>query len=247
MSYIVAFVSYTDGGEVYATNCWRTDIQPGDAVVVRQETQDGRLKRAVVVKVEYLNWKCRNYIECLASEAEFDQFGITLPSPTPTVRGVCRHLDVWEHLKATGWSRHHTVSRLFKGGYSKTNSSQVANLFFRTNGIDIQIIEGTQNHALHGDCLSFGFCPTASVTRHTLSHSGLNVFQHVIDFSDAFTAETGDYSKFMSPALGLSDRRTEKLRQMAQEGRDPGLAGLYEALRGTCGYIGDGLSIGGRW
>ncbi|WP_334543831.1 hypothetical protein [Rhizobium leguminosarum] len=243
MSYIVAFVVYQNGKQAYPINCWRADVKAGDAVVVRQETKGGELKWARVVRTEFLNWKCKNYIECLASEATFDSLGIKLPVPTPTVFGACRAAFVWEHLKATGWRRHH-VGRNYKGAFSWGNHSEVANIFFRTNGVDIQLIEGTNNPALTPDGgLSFSLDLSPRTVRHTLSHSEINLFEWVIEFADAFKDDSGLYDRFMKP-VGSSDKRTEELRQKAQEGRSDG---LYDALGGAGGesvYLGDGLYLG---
>ncbi|MGO7358870.1 hypothetical protein [Rhizobium ruizarguesonis] len=249
MSYIIAFVAYRDGEEVYPINCWRADIKAGDAVVVRQETKDGALKWARVVRVEFLNWKCKNYVECLASEATFDSLGIRLPVPTPTVFGACRPAFAWDHLKATGWSRHLPVSRNYRGGFSRANRSEVANIFFRSNGVDIQLIEGSHNPALTPDGrLSFSFSVSPRIVRHALSHSGINLFELVIEFADAFRTDCGPYDRFMK-AVGRSDKSTEELRRKTQEGRSDG---LWEALGGVGGesvYLGDGLYLGpgDRW
>ncbi len=250
MSYIVAFVSYRDkDDEVYAVNCWRADVKPGDFVVVRQETKGGFLKRAKVVRTEFLNWKCQNYIECLVAEATFGPFGITLPVPTPTVFGPCRPSYAWDHLKAAGWSRHLTVSRHFKGGFSYTNKTEVANIFFRSNGIDIQLMEGAVNHALREDGrLSFAFVPSARVVRHSLSHSEINLFDWIIEFADAFRANEGSYDRFLVPR-GNPNKLTAELREKFRVDRSEN---LYEALGGYAGepvYLGDGLYLGpgDRW
>jgi hypothetical protein len=250
MSYIIAFGSYGNETKTYPVNCWRTDIKAGDAVVVQQGHEGSPLKRAVVVATHYLNWTCQHSIACLASEARFDSLGITLPKPTPYVSGLSRAEALKARLKQTGWQQHLPVSRQFKSAHSFYNSQQHANIFMRANGIDIQIIDSHENEALTRDRrLSFMFREHFRIVRHTLSHSGVNLFELTAQFADRFRDGAGSYDEFLKP-VGRSDKRTDELRQMAEEGREG--TDLYAALGGFGGepiYVGDGLylSAGGRW
>lgn len=58
MSYIVAYVLFEDseGSLDYPVNCLRTDLKPGDIVIVRMHTKHGILKTAKITSVDYLNW-----------------------------------------------------------------------------------------------------------------------------------------------------------------------------------------------
>lgn len=250
MSYIVAFVSYGKEPQTYPVNCWRTDIKPGDAVVVQQGHEGSPLKWAKVMATHFLNWECKHSIACLASEASFDSLGIILPKPTPYVSGLSRAQAIQAHLKQTGWRQYQPVSRQFKSAHSFHNGQQFANIFVRANGIDIQIIDGHENEALTpAGRLSFYFRDYFKIVRHTLSHSDVNLFELTARFADRFRNAAGPYDEFLKP-IGSSDKRTDALRRIAEEGRSN--TELYAALGGYGGepvYLGDGLylSKSGRW
>lgn len=250
MSYIIAFVSYANEERTYPVSCWRTDIKPGDAVVVQQGHGSHVLKWARVDRLLFLNWECKHHIACLASEARFDSLGILLPKPIPMFAGLSRPEEVWHHLRQSGWTRCPTVSRLFKSAFCRHNGRQFANIFFRSNGVDIQIINGNVNEALTtGGELSFFQRDHFTVVRHTLSHSHLNLFEMIVRFAEAFQNDAGQYEEFLKP-VGKSDRRTDALKQMAAEGREG--KDLYAALGGYGGaplYVSDGLYLtaGGIW
>ena len=53
MSYIIAFVRYTDfTDKEYPVQCFRTDLKLNDIVLVRRT--DGQLRFGTVLKLEYL-------------------------------------------------------------------------------------------------------------------------------------------------------------------------------------------------
>lgn len=67
MSYIIAFVSFSEIEKEYPVQCFRTDLRAGDEVVVRRA--DGKLRLAFISKRQYLNWDCNGRIECRRKEA----------------------------------------------------------------------------------------------------------------------------------------------------------------------------------
>lgn len=242
MSYIVAFVKYREGKGTYPVNCWRTDLAVGDGVVVRQMSDREVLKEAVVIDLQFLNWRCKNYIECRSTECTYGPDGIALPVPSKTLHGMTRPIDLWHVLKPRGWKLRKPAARQFKSAFFAFNGKENCTMFFRSNGIDIQIFPGSGS-PLHYDNGTVGFSSLQGRhVRHTLSHSGINVYEHVDEFAAVFL-KADDYARFMKP-LGTTDKRTDKLRQMAAEHSGDG---LYATLGGDgLGpiYLGDGLSIG---
>jgi hypothetical protein len=144
MSYIVAYVQFEEDDRSldYPVNCLRTDLKPGDVVVVRMQTKGGTLKAARVTKIDYLNWNCANTIECLASEAALGPHEIELPSGCPIVFGLARIGDACVHLEKTGWTPRRPNNKTFRIAYGFENASEAALIFFRNNGVDMQILKG---------------------------------------------------------------------------------------------------------
>lgn len=249
MSYLIAYVSYQEDGTDYPVNCLRTDLRVGDKVIVRQNSDGGKLKTAKVTKVEYLNWKCANTIECLLSEATTPQGALELPPNTPVVFGIARPYDAWVELYKSGWIRCKTTNRQFHAIFTYTNKTQFANIFFRMNAIDIQIRDNSErsSYLAPGVFDAHG----RNGVRHFLSQSGINLLEHVLSFADAFTHDSNDYSAFMVP-IGSRNRSTDTLKSRVGKGREESFeATLYDVLGGSgeSVYVGDGmwLSSGGTW
>lgn len=246
MSYIVAYVSLPKSKINYPVECYRTDIKVGDAVVVRVNSRGGKLISARVVSVEYLNWNCKNRIECLESEAQFESEGITLPIKCPTKKGVSTPYDVFCHLYQTGWIPRKPKNKSFNIAYTRNNASHSANIFFRNNGVDIQVfpIEGDQDQRPNS---LIGFFPTKQKTvRNFLSHNKVNALEQVIRFADSFGDNVHDYASYMSwYGSGKQDPRMPSRRS------DNPDRTLYNLLGGDGGnvYLGDGLSLSssGKW
>lgn len=246
MSYIVAFLSY-GSKQAYTANCYRTDIKVGDRVIVRRH--DNALRQATVTDLQFLNWDCKSRIECLVSEAAFDG-KLVLPEPPRVVSGLATVERVWEHLKSTGWMKMPTMSRHYKAAFSYFNQHDWSNLYFRSNGIDLQIIKGRDNEALTETMrLSFFVRPHFQTVRHSLSHSDDNLFELTADFADKFRNRADDYSHYMIPQ-GDSDKRTQELKNN-RYAKEPEMD-LYDVLDGdgeNDAYLGDGvyLTPGGGW
>ncbi len=62
MSYIIAFVSFSESDKEFPVQCFRTDVKPNDEVVIRRS--DGKLRLAKILHTKYLNWDCKGKIEC---------------------------------------------------------------------------------------------------------------------------------------------------------------------------------------
>ena len=140
LSYIVAFVRFAPNESPYPVNCWRSDVREGDVVVVRMKSRGDACKRAEVVHLAYLNWRCANSIECIASEAQFTPHGIIPPDPPRMHYGVNRPVDDWNVIRVLGWRNHRTRSKTYQFACSARNDSFVCYMFFRRNGVDIQIM-----------------------------------------------------------------------------------------------------------
>lgn len=251
LSYIIAFVRFSGSSKVYCVDCNRTDVKFGDEVVIRNYADNAKFKRATIMALEYLNWNCKNYVACLVSETSSSPDGMVLPSRSLAHKGVCRDIDVYSYLTSKRWRQHRTVSRMFRSGFSYRNQSQFSNILFRSNGIDLQIVNDTVNGAIQSDG-RLGlrlFLDNSNIVRHALSRSKINLYELIVEFSDEFQKNTGDYAKYMIPQ-GRSDKRTDRLKQKTNRSNDIG-ENLYEIFGGDGEpvYLGDGLYLtsDGRW
>jgi len=246
VSYIIAYVAFQESEAEYPVCCLRTDIKVGDAVVVRMNTRGGSLKWAKVKSVEFLNWDCKNGIECLASEAQFGPDGIVLPPNSPITHGIWRPREVCVHLYQTGWIPRKPKGSVAKIAYTHTNATRTANIFFRKNGVDVQILprEAGRNPAPNSP---ISYAPSVGeFTRNDLSHNKVNGLEQMITFADSFRENRSEYAKHMSFfGSGRKDHRIPGPGDRSFEGT------MYDLLGGDGGnvYVGDGLSLSssGRW
>lgn len=261
VSYIVAYVQFErdENSLDYPVNCLRTDIKRGDTVVVRMESKCGKLQAARVTRVEYLNWNCVNTLQCLASEARRRPHGIEALPGSPTVRGWARPWDVCAELRRTGWVPRKPNSKAYKIAYSHVNATQTAHIFFRSNGIDIQLLGIKGDPPVPFSRVSLSSFDGPQV-RHFMSQSGINLLELTLKFAEAFKKDQDDYREFFQP-VGKSNKVTDDLRyRSAQDGKgflredqDRGFDAMLYGLLGGNGsghaYVGDGLSISssGRW
>ena len=82
MSYIIAFVTFSNSTEQYPVECFRTDIKPADNVIVK--LSDGRLAAATVValkatlnkpsKISAQTWMTQFFGLLCLSRGPFGQF-----------------------------------------------------------------------------------------------------------------------------------------------------------------------------
>lgn len=201
MSYIVSFVRFSPQEPVYPVNCWRSDVNEGDFVVVRMNSRGNTLKRAEVVHLAYLNWKCANSIECKASEASFTPHGIETPNPPKVHQGVNRPIDSWNVIREFGWKLHRTTSKSYKFACSARNASHVCKLFFRRNGLDIQITGLDDPNSRPSERLSFS--PNVGQTeRMDCRNTETNFYVYVCDVAEAFSQDR-DYRDVKRPAQSI--------------------------------------------
>ena len=135
MSYIIAFVRYTDfTDKEYPVQCFRTDLKLNDIVLVRRT--DGQLRFGTVLKLEYLNWDCKGFIICKKSECSPDDQGnLRPPSNSAIILGISTPEVFTKKLIDSGWVLLRPHSATYRKILTKTNESKIAYIFIRKNGI----------------------------------------------------------------------------------------------------------------
>jgi len=249
MSYIIAFVSYTDfTNKKYPVQCFRTDLKVNDIVLVRRT--DGQLRFATVLKLEYLNWDCKGFILCKKSECSIDDHGnLCPPSNSAIIFGVATPEVFTKKLIDSGWILLRPHSATYRKILTKTNGSQIAYIFIRKNGIDLQILPISEEKlpiksgSLYRQSLTQG-----KVVRHTLAHTTFNLYEGVLRFSDSFINNELNLERYFIPQ-GETDKRTDALKKDARLRKnlgEYGISDLYEACsdgNGGAAYLGDGIWI----
>ena len=137
MSYIIAFVRYTDfTDKEYPVQCFRTDLKLNDIVLVRRT--DGQLRFGTVLKLEYLNWDCKGFIICKKSECSPDDQGnLRPPSNSAIILGISTPEVFTKKLIDSGWVLLRPHSATYRKILTKTNESKIAYIFIRKNGIEM--------------------------------------------------------------------------------------------------------------
>ncbi|WOI24691.1 hypothetical protein R1T44_11050 [Cobetia amphilecti] len=247
MSYIIAFVSFSESSKEFPVQCFRTDLKAGDEVIVRRG--DGKLRFARIAQLRYLNWDCNGRIECRREEIALDYSGnIVLPKKSPVHIGVSTPYAFAKSLKDLGWMSCKLRNKMYRAAFAKTNDANVAYILHRKNGIDIQIISKKE----HGEVTSYGFYDKTlhdgEVVRHSLPHTKFNLFEGVLRFAKSFSSNEEDLSRYFVPQ-GSADKRTEELKSKAKklDSYDNEMQDIYDACSDGAGgpaYLGDGMWIG---
>lgn len=237
MSYIVAFVHFPESKDLYPVSCWRSDIKEGDAVVVRMESRGDALKRADVAYLAYYNWNCANWIECLWSEAKLTRDGIILPNPPRRHNGVNRPVDVWNVIKEYGWRLHRVRSRTYKFACSARNATSVCYLFFRKNGVDIQVIDLAAAPATDDDVLGFA-STVGDVNRADCRNTDTNFYVYICELAKAFS-DNRDRTGVKSPSRSARHIPWSGPTKAEQD------TNWRDAFKDTNGYLHDGQWLGG--
>lgn len=252
MTYLVAFVDFPGGRVDYNMNCLRTDISPGDRVLVR--LKNGKLRPGKVRRIEYLDWDCGGRIECKRSEAVQTPQGMAPPPGSPRVVGLVNIETMAYHLKELGWRPLKPASKTHRVIYTYFNGRDRANIWLRRRGVDLQILADYSGDLPRPyspvDCSSS--VNEGRTVRHALSQTTFNLYEGVARFAEAFMSATGDYDRFFQE-VGSRKRTTSELlgRTGKSSGQENFEAMLYSALGGDGGlaYVGDGLYLGsdGSW
>lgn len=215
MSYIIAFVSYPMSENAFPVDCLRTDLKAGENVVVRRP--DGTLRVATIQRIEYLNWDCKGRIECKASDITRDETGnIQLPRELRRVYGMTTSEIFVRELLSLGWISVKPNRKMYRVVLCKSNKSDLAYIYVRRNGIDLQILQGEHQKKIipergHPESLDVG-----RVVRHALSHTTFNLFEGIVRFSKSFSNNEVDLDRFFV-RQGSSDKRNEKLLREAEK------------------------------
>ena len=249
MSYIIAFVRYTDfTDKEYPVQCFRTDLKLNDIVLVRRT--DGQLRFGTVLKLEYLNWDCKGFIICKKSECSPDDQGnLRPPSNSAIILGISTPEVFTKKLIDSGWVLLRPHSATYRKILTKTNESKIAYIFIRKNGIDIQIIPISEEklpikpNSLYRESLTQG-----QVVRHTLAHTTFNLYEGILRFSDSFINNELNLDRYFIPQ-GEKDKRTDALKKEAHLRKNSGeysITDIYEACsdgNGGAAYLSDGIWI----
>lgn len=141
MSYRIAYVRFTQEGQVYPVNCDRADLSPKDTVVVKMPAKR-ELKLAEVDRVEFLNWRCTNTILCKKSEFHLDGHG------GYRIQRLSEHdvIETLEELESElvlmDWTPMSLSRHVYMVVFVKKLESHAAAIGVRRNGIDFQFYEG---------------------------------------------------------------------------------------------------------
>uniref|UniRef100_A0ABX1N6H9 Uncharacterized protein n=1 Tax=Aromatoleum buckelii TaxID=200254 RepID=A0ABX1N6H9_9RHOO len=215
MSYIIAFVSFEESNKKFPVQCFRTDIKLGDKVVVRRT--DGKLRFATIEHLKYLNWDCNGRIECRKDESTLNADGdIVLPNDCPLIYGISTADVFVKELKSIGWVPVKSRQRMYRTVLANLNASNIAYIFVRKNGLDIQILPRPniiqiKPYTVYDKSLTEG-----KVVRHSLAHTTFNLFEGVLRFSNSFLSNGEDLERYFVPQ-GFTDRRTEELKNQAKQ------------------------------
>lgn len=249
MTYIVAFVKFDDSSTDYAVDCLRTDLKVDDLVLV--SLQDRKSKPGVITALQYLNWDCKGRILCKLEELIADEHGVLiLREGTVDVVGLATISSTMKHLISLGWIVQKPVSKAYRAALTASNSTSSANIFFRKNGVDLQLLPykhspaPVPNSPIHINRSSGRFIS------HFLSQSGFNLYEGIDRFSRSFLSDENNYERFFSKSVG-----SPKLLSPADIGRHQlssdsteHLMSLEYALRDCKDadgqiYLGDGVYL----
>lgn len=207
----------------YPVECYRTDIEPSEPVFVRLASST--LKKATVERIAYLNWDCKGRIEC--KESEFTE-GEILPSITV---GLATMEATVEHLKRLGWIPLKLFSKQYKIALTNCNDTQTANIFFRKNGVDLQILPSVcspRPRAFSKISVSLG---EGRTVRHFLSQTRFNLYEGIDRFANCFLSNEENYDRFFV-SVGSSDRATQEVKSRLLRSNPEQEMSLRQALSG---------------
>lgn len=241
MTYIVAFVKFSEQGQTYPFNCLRTDLVVGDAVLVR--VSNSRLSQGTVVSLRFLNWDCNGLVLCKISECvEVDDGDVSPPKNAPLQVGLASRHHLHAYLVDAGWRPITPPSKTYRNALAASNRTHEARVLLRKNGVDLEMWAMTTdaNEPPYRTQL-----PSYRSVHHHLPHTTFNLFEGIARFSASFLRDEPNYDRYFK-SVGSLDRRTldQKFRYSESEGDE--MADIYWAISdgsGGPGYLGDGLWI----
>lgn len=214
MSYIIAFVSFSESNKEFPVQCFRTDLEVRDEIVVRRA--DGELRIATIVQLKYLNWDCTGRIECRRAESTLDADGsIILPKGSPLSSGISSPDSFLRALKSIGWVPVKTRQRMYRAVLANENVSSISYIFVRKNGVDVQVLPRTDRTPIKPYSLYERSLTEGKVVRHSLAHTTFNLFEGILRFSNSFLNNEADLERYFV-AQGSTDKRTDELREQSR-------------------------------
>jgi hypothetical protein len=247
MSYIIAFVKYSNLSKEYPVECFRTDIKADNRVIV--ELSDGRRVGATVVSVAYLNWTGKSKIICKAEEGAVSDGVFAITPETPSKVGLVSGDCLISTLRDRGWTplRYKNTYRMV---LAYNNETQTGRIWVRKNGVDLQLLPEIQPLPKPFSNLS-NARTDGRVVLHYLSQTTFNLYEGIVRFAQAFERNQGAYDRFFT-AVGQRDRRTEALKEASKQRRDLARSGdedfdvagyIASNGGGDRAYVGDGMWI----
>lgn len=246
MSYIIAYVKFQGTSLDYPVECYRTDISPEERVLVR--LANGRIKQAVVTQLAYLNWDCKSRIECKESEATQSSKGVLhLPDDSPVHKGLATPEATSAALRGQGWIHLRSFS-YYNFVLTNSNENNTANIFFRKNGVDFQVLQSKPAVAPNPFDPYLHELTHGRIVRHYLSRTTFNLYEGVLRFSDSFLRNENSYDRFFNPVGSKDKRTTDLVKRLPPDKRlsSSDLSDIYEACSDDSGgdaYMGDGMWI----
>lgn len=189
MSYLVAYVKFVGAKKDYPTNCLRVNIKAVDTVLVRR--RDGVLRPATVTRVEYLDWDCGAVILCKASEAERKA-----PFGAPNVLGLTTLEALQNHLAQRGWISLKTTNNIRQLVLTRSNQEEIANIYLRRRGVDLQVIPEIYDSAPKPFSYSEHSISEGRMVRHFLAKTSFNLYEGVARFAESFENCERNYERF---------------------------------------------------
>lgn len=236
MSYIIAFVRFGETEMDYPVECFRTDIKQFDEVMVR--VSNSTLKSAIVERIAYLNWNCKGRIECKVSESSAQlakTFGLATAQATV------------DHLRLSGWIPLKPVSKQYQIGVTHCTYTQTANIYFRANGVDLQIMSGRRASTPKPFSRVSFSVGEGRVVRHFLSQTTFNLYEGIARFADSFLSNERNLDRYFK-SVGSRDKATQEVKNRMLRGDPEAEMSLRRALAGCEDgmgkiYLSDGVYI----
>lgn len=242
MSYIVAFVKFSERGQAYPVDCLRTDLVVGDTVLVRMG--DRRVTQGSVMDLRYLNWECKGLVLCKVSEGVMGNDGeLSPPTNAPIQVGLASRQHLHRHLVDAGWKPIAPPSRIYRNALTVTNQAHKAQILLRKNGVDLELWDVTPDPKQLADGAQF---PGYRSVHHHLPQTTFNLFEGIARFSASFLRNEGNYDRYFKP-VGTLDRRTAEMKARRAASASDEMDDIYSAASDGSGgpaYLGDGIWIG---
>lgn len=195
MSYLIAFVRFDNIGRSYPVNCHREDIATGDQVLVSMPERYPPVKAAIVERLDYLGWNCRNTILCQTYEATFSpcgQWALTNPNPNASEVTTWKHLAPMLH--SLEWKSGLPVTSTFQRAYWYSNDQATAYVLTRRHGLDLQLFDEVDDPPQRHDGKVHVRTTFKQMVRHWHYRSEVNIYELAVAFALAFQESGSDLS-----------------------------------------------------